>query len=259
VKATLTIPALAPAAPTVVSQVFPTRDQLPENLLKFYIHFSAPMSQGRVYRHIKLLDGKDRPIEWPFLELDEELWNPDGTRFTLFFDPGRIKQGLKPREDLGPALEKGKKYTLLIDAQWTDANNRPLRTSYRKSFSVGEPVEKCASMEKWRIDPAPAETCRPLEVVFPAPMDSALLQRMLWVADGSGKKVAGMIGLDREETVWRFTPTEPWKAGEYQLAADNRLEDLAGNSLGKPFEVDVRRPMERENKQEVLKRSFSVK
>ena len=32
----------------------------------------------------------------PFLELDEELWSTDGRRFTLLFDPGRIKRGLKP-------------------------------------------------------------------------------------------------------------------------------------------------------------------
>ncbi len=258
VKTTLTIPA-ASAPPTVVSHVFPTRAQLPENLLKFYIHFSAPMSQGRVYQHFKLLDEKDKPIAWPWLELDEELWNPDGTRFTLFFDPGRIKQGLKPREDLGPALEKGKKYTLVIDAGWTDANNRPLKASYRKTFTVGEPVEKCPAMEKWKIAPGQAGTRQPLEVVLPAPMDSALLQRVVWVVDGSGKKVSGKISLDREETVWRFTPTEAWQAGEYQLAADYRLEDLAGNSLGKPFEVDVLRPIEKEIKPEVLKRRFAVK
>ena len=90
-------------------------------------------------------------------------------------------------------------------------------------------------------------------------MDSALLQRVVWVVDSSGKKVSGTIGLDREETVWRFTPTEAWQAGEYQLAADNRLEDLAGNSLGKPFEVDVLRPIEKEIKPEVLKRRFAIK
>jgi hypothetical protein len=259
VKTTLKVPAPAREASTVVSHVFPTSELVPENLLKFYIHFSAPMSQGRVYRHIQLLDNKEKPIAEPFLELDEELWNPDGTRFTLFFHPGRIKQGLKPREELGPALEKGKKFTLVIDAQWTDAEGRPLKASYRKAFAVAEAVEKCAPMEKWQIEPGQAGTRRPLEVVFPAPMDSALLQRMVWIADSGGKKIAGTISLDRQETVWRFTPAEPWQAGKYQLLADNRLEDLAGNSLGKPFEVDVQGPIEREIKPEVLKRGFSVK
>src|SRR5215203_2259463 len=32
--------------PTHVAQIYPTAKVLPENLLKFYIHFSAPMSGG---------------------------------------------------------------------------------------------------------------------------------------------------------------------------------------------------------------------
>jgi hypothetical protein len=259
VKATVEIPAVVREASTVVSRIFPTREQLPENLLKFYIHFSAPMSQGEVYRHFQLLDEKGKPIAWPFLELGEELWNPDGTRFTLFFDPGRIKKGLKPREDLGPALEQGKKYTFVIDSAWTDANGQPLKASYRKTFSVGKAVDKCVPMEQWEIEPPHAGTRQSLEVVLPAPMDSALLRRMVWVLDGNGKKVAGEISLAREETVWRFTPSQPWQKGGYQLTADSRLEDLAGNSLGKPFEVDVLRPGGREIQPEIFQRSFTVK
>ena len=33
----------------------------------------------------------------------------------MFFDPGRIKRGLKPREQFGPALQEGKSYVLVID------------------------------------------------------------------------------------------------------------------------------------------------
>ena len=44
------------------------------------------------------------------------------TRFTLLFDPGRIKRGLKPAQRrVGPVLEEGKSYTLVIDRGWTDA------------------------------------------------------------------------------------------------------------------------------------------
>ena len=53
-------------APTVVTQVYPTADRLPENQLKFYLHFSAPMSRGDVYKHIKLLDDKGKPLDLPF-------------------------------------------------------------------------------------------------------------------------------------------------------------------------------------------------
>ncbi len=54
-----------------------------------------------------LLNEKGRKLDVPFLEVGEELWDPTGTRLTLLLDPGRIKRGLKPREDLGPILEAG--------------------------------------------------------------------------------------------------------------------------------------------------------
>ncbi len=50
------------------------------------------MSRGDSYRHIQLRDAKGKAVELPFLELGEELWNPDMTRLTLFIDPGRVKR-----------------------------------------------------------------------------------------------------------------------------------------------------------------------
>src|SRR5262249_25053594 len=74
--------------PTVVAQIYPTSDKLPENQLKFYLHFSAPMSRGESYEHIRLLDEKDKVIEKAFLELGQELWDGEYKRFTLLIDPG---------------------------------------------------------------------------------------------------------------------------------------------------------------------------
>ncbi len=83
-------PGLPHRRATVVAAVYPSAQVLPENLLRFYIQFSAPMSRGEAYRHIHLLDAVGKPVPDPFLELDEELWSGDGCRFTLLFDPGRI-------------------------------------------------------------------------------------------------------------------------------------------------------------------------
>ena len=68
---------------------------------KFYLHFSAPMSRGEAYANIHLLDADGKPVEHAFLELEQELWDPAMKRFTLLIDPGRIKQGLKPRRTPG--------------------------------------------------------------------------------------------------------------------------------------------------------------
>src|SRR4030095_14660094 len=63
------IPPSGASAATVVTQIYPSAAILPENLLKFYVHFSEPMSRGRIYEHIHLLDAEGKPVELPFLEL----------------------------------------------------------------------------------------------------------------------------------------------------------------------------------------------
>jgi hypothetical protein len=231
------------AAPTVVEHVYPSRDELPENLLKFYLHFSAPMSRGEAYDHVRLLDEAGKPVVSPFLELGEELWSPDGKRFTLFIDPGRIKHGLKPREDLGPVLEAGKKYTLVIDRGWADAAGNPLKEAYRKPFRAVASAEQPPDPKTWRVEAPPAGTTRPLEVRFPGPLDHALLERLLRVTDAAGRDVAGTGTAGDQETRWRFTPARPWPAGDYRLVIGTALEDLAGNRIGRPFEVDVFHPV----------------
>lgn len=258
-NATVGVPARKPGPAPVVERVYPSADMLPENQLKFYLHFSAPMAQGRVYRFIKLLDAKGKEIETPFLTLDEELWNFEGTRFTLFIDPGRIKQGLRPREDLGPVLEAGRKYTLVIDSAWTDARGTPLKETFRKEFRVGQPVEACPAIGKWKIQAPAADTSAPLEVTLPAALDSGMLVRVVWVMDAKGDRVPGKVALDKNETLWKFTPEKPWAKGDYRLVADTRLEDLAGNSLARPFEVDVERPLEKEITAKLVERAFTVK
>ena len=45
--------------------------------------------------------------------------------------------------------------------------------------------------------------------------------------------------IDRDETRWLFTPETAWVAGNYQVVVDADLEDLAGNSILRRFEVDV--------------------
>jgi hypothetical protein len=245
--------------PTRVAQVYPTADRLPENQLKFYLHFSAPMSRGDVYRHIQLLDEKGKAVDMPFLELDEEMWDTSYRRLTVFCDPGRIKRGLKPREDDGPVLEEGKRYTLVIDTGLQDANGNPLQEPFRKTFRALAPDDTQPDPKAWKMQaPAPG-TRDPLTVTFPKPLDHALIERLVWVSDGKGGKLAGTVTTAEAETVWRFTPDAAWAAGTYQLVADTRVEDLAGNSIARPFEVDVFHPVQRQVKAETVEVPFEVR
>ena len=69
-------------------------------------------------------------------------------------------------------------------------------------------------------------------------MNYPLLQRMLQVT-GSGGRVAGAMATEERESVWRFTPQQPWVAGAYRLLVDADLEDIAGNRINQPFDIDV--------------------
>jgi hypothetical protein len=221
-------------ASTQVRHVYPSTDLLPDNQLKFYVFFTAPMRRGEAWQHIHLLDQDGKAVDLPFLELDQELWDRDYQRLTVLFDPGRIKRGLLPLEEVGPAIEEGKLYTLVVDRDWRDARGAPLEAGYRKPFRVGPADRTPPDPAQWRLIAPKAGTSDALVVNFPKPMDYALLLRLLGVSD-----VDGTATVDREETEWRFVPIRPWKAGEYQMVVDTTLEDLAGNRIGRPFDVDT--------------------
>lgn len=242
---TLLIPKPLPGPPTTIAGVYPSASFLPENTLRLYVQFSAPMTRGNVYRHFKLVRDDGKEVASPFLELDEELWSPDGTRLTLLFQPGRVKRGLKPREEDGPILEEGHAYTLEIDRKWEDAEGRPLAAGYRKTFFAGPPDEKAVDPGAWSMMAPRAGGDAPLILRLPKPHDRALLGSMLSVVDADGKRVEGTVTVGGGERVVTFAPAKPWARGEYRLVIDARLEDVCGNRVGEPFEVDLFDPPEK--------------
>jgi hypothetical protein len=225
---------------TVVGNVFPTASVLPENLLRFYVHFSEPMRRGEAQRHIHLLDGTGKPIAGAFL--DEELWDPDGARLTLLLDPGRVKRGYAARDEAGPILEEGKKYTLVIDRDWKDAHGCPLKEAYRKGFRAGPAERAAVDPDAWTITAPAAGRHNSVAVEFGRPLDRALLERMLHITDAAGNEMSGVGAIGEEETGWKFALYGGWPAGVYYLVADPSLEDPSGNSVAQPFERDASLP-----------------
>lgn len=236
------VPAETPAEPAEITQVYPTGKKLPENLLRLYLHFSAPMSQGRSYRYLHLFDQTGEEVENPFLELPQELWSADGKRLTVLLDPGRVKQGLKPREQSGPVLVPGRKYTFAIDGNWPDAQVNPLAQPFKKTFETTKADITQPNPAHWKISPPKAGTREPLSVQFDEPLDHAMLERVLTVLDARSGEILGGIQIDQQETRWRFTPKKPWKSGRYSLRIRTNLEDRVGNSIARPFEVDLNEP-----------------
>jgi hypothetical protein len=258
ITAVFAVPARPKASTTAVVRVDPAVETLPENQLKLYLHFSAPMRRGEAYDHIHLLDADGRPLDLPFLELGEELWDPGSRRLTLLFDPGRIKRGLKPREELGPVLVEGRRYTLDVDRDWPDAAGNPLKAPYRKTFHVGPPDDRPPDPRTWKLTPPRAGSREPLAIGFPEPLDRAMLDRALVVVGPEGRPSPGCAEVADDATAWRFTPERPWREGDYAVVIDTTLEDLAGNSIGRPFEVDAERPIERRVETETYRLPFRV-
>jgi hypothetical protein len=258
----------SPAGPPAsVVAIYPSAGELPENLLRFYVQFSAPMSQGGSYGFVSLRDSTGAEIERPFLELPQELWSPDGTRITLLLEPGRVKHGLVPRAELGPILSAGRSYMLTVDAKWPDAEGRPLKESARKTFRAVKADAAQPDPRLWKIDPPLAGSREPLSVRFPKPLDQAMLQHMLRVvylravpgASPVRSEVVGRVRIADEEKAWSIEPRDPWPAGRYALTASTKLEDPAGNSIGRPFEVDLNRSQPAQKAAAAVQIEFNVR
>ena len=130
-----------PRAPTTrVVAVTPSADVWPENILRFYVTFSAPMRLGVAWDNIRMLGADGAPMGGMFVEVDPELWDPEGRRMTVLFDPARIKRGLVDNINEGPPLSIGETCTLEIDHTWRDAAGSLLVEALRQD-DPGRPAD----------------------------------------------------------------------------------------------------------------------
>lgn len=242
--------------PPRITAVYPSTDTVPENLLKFYVHFSNPMRHGEIYSRMRILNESGKAVGLPFLELDEELWDATMTRVTLLIDPGRIKRGVQGRMEEGPVLEAGKSFVLELDGGLIDAAGKPLGKTMRKAFKVVDPVHARVDSTDWSLI-VPKRPQDPLEIRFPRPLDQALLMRELSVHDAQGVRLKGTTETGEKETIWRFRPEAAWVPGNYQVRIGLTLEDLAGNRPDRIFDAPPKEG--KENIEPILKLDFQVK
>jgi hypothetical protein len=221
--------------------VFPAATEVPENVLRFYLHFDKPMPRGDVYRYVQVLKEDGTPVPQPFLKLDDELWNPEQTRLTLLIEPGRIKREVKPLIDLGPVFVAGSKYTLVVSGEWPTLAGKPLGRDLRKPITAVTRLEDAPDPKKWTLTP-PAAGRDELKIVFGRPMDHALLARTLSVIGPDGSAVRGTGAAADSDRAWTFKPAADWVPGSYKLRVNSILEDVCGNAIGHPFEVELGKP-----------------
>lgn len=234
-SAEYTLPLPSGESPVRVSGVYPTQAELPANLLKLYVHFSGPMAAGGVFDHVRLLDSRGEPVSQAFREV--ELWADDHRRLTLWISPGRIKRALGLSEGLGPVLQPGRQYTVEITPGLRDQRGLPLVRPFRRVFRTVGFDRTQPTLQTWQIDAPGPGSREPLRVRFPEVMDHAMAGRVLALETSGGMRVAGVPSASDDGRSWSFLPAQPWTTGDYTLVADGDLEDLAGNSLLRPFEA----------------------
>ncbi len=243
-------------APVLLS-VYPTSDTVPENLLKMYFQFSKPMQAGNALQHITLIDGKKDTVPAPFLALQPELWNKEGTLLTLWLDPGRIKKDLQPNKALGPPLIAGEKIALKVAPSWKDQEGALLGQAYIKQFYVSSGDKSLPVTDTWKLKIPKPGTRQPLTISFGEPLDYALLHETITIYGKEGESIPGNILLEKEESILHFTPNHPWKKGNHRIHVESRLEDLAGNNLNRPFEIDYTK-YQQHNKQAFYTLEYQV-
>lgn len=213
-----------------VISIYPSANQLPENLLRFYIYFNTPMKKGQALKYIQLLDEEGNIDRHAFMEFKQELWSADGKRLTVLFDPGRIKRGVSTNELRGPALIEGKRYKLSISGTWQDVHGQQLTINTIKEFVVDNGYRQHLKINDWEIDVPKVNTNESLTIKFDRIIDHALIQSMITLKNGDNNLAGNWEILENEQLI-RFIPEKKWSEGNYRIMFDSRLEDVAGNNL----------------------------
>lgn len=242
--------------PRVVT-IYPQADSLPDNLLKLYIQFSAPMQSGNALEHVFLLDKNRDTLDRIFLNLQPELWDTTGTVLTLWIDPGRIKRDLVLNKSLGNPLHKRQTYELLIKPDWKDRHGQMLAAPYSKKFTATTHDGVQPDLSKWILQMPQTGSKQALTVRFNEPLDHYLLMESLSIIGPNGTPLKGKVTIGDKDKAWQFTPQNAWSPGNYQLRADSRLEDLTGNNLNKVFDRDIRKEKKKDNA--YYERGFVIK
>ncbi|MFN3214849.1 MAG: hypothetical protein ACE37M_17240 [Henriciella sp.] len=214
-----------------VTEFYPSGDMLPENILRFYLHFSVPMKPQVAHEFIYLRDDSGTVDDAVFMRFKQELWNETRTRLTVLVDPGRIKRGVATNRKLGPALLAGERYTLSVEEGWPSADGASVLPGFSKTFLVSDPLRTMADTKLWKVNTPCAATREPLEVTFERPFDRHLLTKHLKVLAFPAEIVEGEVEVGVGERTWRFTPQNPWPRRGLNIRVDAVLEDVAGNNF----------------------------
>jgi hypothetical protein len=220
-----------------VVAIRPSARELPCNVLRVYVWFSTPMSEGYAADHVAFVGQDGQPLEGLVLPGAYELWDPDHRRLTILMDPARIKRGL-PSGPVPYPLYPGGSFQIVVKREFADHRGAIMIKDASRHFRVVSPLLGRVDPLRWRIGAPRLGSVDALTLGFDRPLDHGLLLRCMRITDPEGAAVAGVVSVEEGEYSWRFVPTSPWGVGEHRCRVDPELEDVAGNSVSHVFDRD---------------------
>lgn len=218
-----------------VLAIYPTTDSIPVNILRFYIHFSKLMQEMDILKHIKLTNEDGKNITGVFFENQYELWNENRTEVTLIVDPGRVKLGLLANNTMGRAFDLGKKYTLTVDKDLMDFNDQKLQQNFTKTFVAVDEDMLPPKTSEWKLSLPKVGSNDVLSIDFNDKIDHISAQTLIKFFFND-TEIKGKTELGNQEQKLIFKPSKKWRKGNYQIIVNQRLEDIAANSLNQIFD-----------------------
>lgn len=220
--------------------IYPKLDTVPENLLKMYFEFDSPMQQTQsMLDFIKVTNLSDNKEVDIFLSLENELWNLEKTRLTLWLDPGRIKKDLIPNKEQGIPIAQGNSYRIEISPTLENQRGISLGKTYDKTFFVADRDEVKPNTDEWILTVPEKNTLSGLGIKFQESLDYFLIEKNLRILSGSQEEIEGEFVISKKANNVLFVPKKPWKTGVYDIMIAGFIEDLAGNNMNRLFDEDL--------------------
>ena len=244
-------------------ELLPRTQFLPANFLKFYLIFPEKMERGVAFEHLSLLKelkpSKTESVLEPFREV--ELWDETGTRLTLWLHPGRQKPGVNLNVEFGPILESGNIYHLVVSNDWKTEKGTELGIDSVFYLMAGASDVRQPKPHKWELKVTPEQVaitpCWSWNPRIIDKLDPMSFVKRITVRDADGKGVP--VIADGDHLTISPLNKKTFSPGKYQLVVDPKLEDLAGNSVARPFNVDLEKNPNFKERTEPVILNFVVK
>lgn len=219
----------------VVNAIYPETNEIPENILKFYISFSQPMREGNFLKHISLFDSKGCNLKGVFFDNLHELWSANHKQLTLIVDPGRVKTSLREHNKSGRAFKVDETYTLVIGTTWKSIKGNYLNEKFTKEFTVVPEDITPPNADEITVSKIEINSKKPITIQFSEALDVLQLNDYVRILENDSIINGSFKTLDSGKQL-QFTPVTIWKQNNYELQIDKRLEDIAANNFSGKFD-----------------------